>query len=126
MSENAKINWQLPAVGAVLVFGVLASFFAGYLSAAVGVILAVLTSLFALSMKGWAVKKKLDVVMLTIGVTFAIRLFTVGAGIAVAHRFGASIPLVAGFFGAFMPLLVIEMAYVLRAHRAMEPSRSAS
>ena len=126
MSETKNFNWQLPAVAAVLVAGVLLSLLAGFISSAVGVLLCVLTSLFALSMKGWAVKKKLDVALFTVGVSFAVRLFTVGAGIAVAHRFGASVPLVVGFFGAFMPLLVIEMAYVLRAHRALTPSGSAS
>lgn len=121
-APEQKSSWQLIGVGTVLVLGVLLSLLAGYISSAVGVLLAVLTSLFALGLKGWAVKKGLDAALLVVGASFGVRLFTVGGALLVAHRFGATVPLVIGFFGAFAPLLVIEMAYVLRVHKALAPA----
>src|SRR4051812_18231708 len=84
-----------------------------------GVLLAGLTSAFAIWMKGWAVRKGLDAAMLTVGATFGVRLFTAGAGVAVCGvAFGQALPFVVGFFGAFFPLQVIEILFVLAAHKA--------
>jgi hypothetical protein len=125
-APSQKSSWQLVGVGCVLVFGVLTSLLLGHLSAAVGVLLAVLTSLFALGLKGWAVKKGLDAALLVMGASFGVRLFTIGGALLVAHRFDATVPLVIGFFGAFAPLLVIEMAYVLRVQKSLAPCAEAT
>lgn len=128
MNEAPRKNsqWQWVGAASVLAVGVVVSLLMGSLSAAVGVLLSVLTSLFAFWVKGWAVKKGLDAALLTVGASFGVRLFTIGAAFAVAARFGASIPLVVGFLGAFAPLLIMEMAYVLRVHKRLAPSGSAT
>lgn len=124
--SGGKSSWQFGAVGAVFAAGVALSLLLGSKAAAFGVSLAVLTSFFALFMKGWAVRKGLDAAFLVVGASFGVRLFTVGAACAVAYRFDAILPLVLGFFGAFLPLLIIEMAYVLRVSKSLQPSTSGS
>lgn len=106
----------------VVALGVVMSLVLGHgaarFSALSGVLLAGATSAFALWMKGWAVRKNLDAALLTMGATFGIRLFAAGAGVAVAAVAFQSAPsFVIGFFGAFFPLQVIEILYVLAVHK---------
>ncbi|MFL5320784.1 MAG: hypothetical protein ACJ790_14070 [Myxococcaceae bacterium] len=131
MTTRGPNSWHQKAATGVVLLGVAMSFaFAqggARFAALSGVLLAGLTCAFALWMKGWAVRKGLDAAMLTIGATFGVRLFTAGAGVAVCGVAFAQAPaFVFGFFGAFFPLQVIEILFVLAAHKAATTLRGAA
>lgn len=91
---------------------------AGRWAALSGVLCSAGTFAFAVWMKGWAVRKSLDAAMLTLGATFGLRLIAAGGGTAAAFMVGHAEAFVAGFFGVFLPLMALEMGYVLSAGKA--------
>lgn len=84
-----------------------------------GVVLALFTCLFALVMKGFAIRKNMDATLLTIGVTFFLRLLVVAGLVIVAAQYGHGMAATIGFFGAYFPMQIIEISYVLRSARAL-------
>ncbi|MBM4378947.1 MAG: hypothetical protein FJ086_06530 [Deltaproteobacteria bacterium] len=97
---------------------------AGRWTALAGVLCAAATFAFAVFMKGWAVRKHMDAAMLTLMATFGLRLLVAGSGVLACSAFGQATAFVVGFFGAFVPLQVLEMGFVLAAHGAAKAQGS--
>ena len=89
----------------------------GRWAALAGALCAAGTFAFAVWMKGWAVRKSLDASMMTLGATFGLRMIAAGGGTAAASLTGHALAYVAGFFGVFLPLMFVEMGYVLSARK---------
>ena len=126
MSRMGARGWSwsagaVSAAGAALCLGLGG---AGRWAALAGVACAAGTFAFAVFMKGWAVRKHLDAVLLTLMATFGLRLLVAGAGVLACGALGRAEAFVAGFFGAFVPLQALEMGFVLAAHGAAKDQGS--
>ncbi|MEN9796881.1 MAG: hypothetical protein RL653_577 [Pseudomonadota bacterium] len=117
-SSSKAWVWSGTAVSAVGAAVCLLLGGAGRWAALAGVLCAAGTFAFAVWMKGWAVRKNLDAALMTLAATFGLRLIAAGGGTTAAYMAGHAEAFVAGFFGAFLPLMALEMGYVLSAQKA--------
>lgn len=116
-SGNKAWVWSGTAVSAVGAAVCLLLGGVGRWAALAGVLCAAGTFAFAVWMKGWALRKGQDAVLLTLSATFGLRLVAAGGGTVAASFAGHALAFVAGFFGVFLPLMVVEMGYVLSSRK---------
>jgi hypothetical protein len=88
-------------------------------SALWGVGLAALSGAVALGLNRRALRHDLNAALKVVGVVFGLRAVSVLAGLlGVMSRGMAALPFVAGFFGVYFALQLIEVSYVIAASKS--------